>query len=332
MDLRQFQAVLAVAHHRNFTRAAESLLVAQPAVSAQVRKLEQELGVRLFERTTRHVELTDAGRLVVDRAAAILAAVEALGRDVGHIASPRRGLVRIGAGFSYNAGLPSLLARFVEEHPDIDITMKEAGSVEMFDMLRARDLEVAFATLSPGLNLKELRHHVYVEEPFVLMVPPGSGLARKPTVAFHDIADLPLVMHQPGSAIRRLIEHAFAAIGRTARVIVETSGPGHARHLVAEGIGAAMVPLSVASGPGPEIRFVKVHPTLMRVSVLAWREDIANTAGRKFIEYVLEQPSSSIVSTPRDVAVRRRTKTATVAMPADRHRATQPRRSRTPAA
>ena len=172
MDLKALRAVMAVAHHRNFTRAAEAMRVAQPALSAQVRQLEEELGIRLFERTTRRVEPTPAGALIASRAETILGEVEALRRDVAAIGGVRRGLVRVGARVAVNLGLPALLADFVRAHPEIDITIREAYSGAMLEMLRDRELDVAFVILSADLDFDGLRSEPYVEEPFVLIVPP----------------------------------------------------------------------------------------------------------------------------------------------------------------
>jgi DNA-binding transcriptional LysR family regulator len=295
MDIRGLQAVLAVAHHRNFTRAAAALGVAQPALSAQVRRLEEDLGLRLFDRTTRRVEPTPAGTLVVGRAEAILSAVEALSRDVATLGVARRGLVRIGARVAVNLGLPALLAEFVRAHPDIDITMREAYSSAMLDLLRARELDVAFAILNRELDMTGLQHEVYVEEPYLLIVPPGSELASSREVTFQQLADVPLVMHREGTAMRQMVDASFTAVGRTARVVVESNDTGSARELVAEGIGAAIVPQSVATSPGPQVACLRLAPNLQRVAAVVWRRGATDAPVARFIDYILSQPPGSIV-------------------------------------
>jgi DNA-binding transcriptional LysR family regulator len=298
MDLKALQAVVAVAHHRNFTRAAEAMRIAQPALSAQVRRLEDELGLRLFDRTTRRVEPTEAGALVAQRAEAILGDVEALRRDLAALGHARRGLVRIGARVAVNLGLPALLADFVRAHPEIDITIREAYSAAMLDMLRARELDVAFAILSAELNLDGLRYEPYVEEPFVLIVPPASDLATRREVTFQQIADLPLVMHREGSAMRRMVDAAFAAAGTTPNVIVESNETGSARQLVAEGIGAAIVPESVAESPGPSVACLRLVPSPVRAGALVWRRGVEDASVSSFVSYILAQPPNAVVRPP----------------------------------
>jgi DNA-binding transcriptional LysR family regulator len=295
MDLKALRAVMAVAHHRNFTRAAEAMRIAQPALSAQLRHLEDELGLRLFERTTRRVEPTPAGRLIATRAEAILGEVDALRRDVANLGLARRGLVRIGARVAVNLGLPALLADFLRAHPEIDVTIREAYSAAMLDMLRARDLDVGFAIMSPDLNLDGLRSEPYVEEPFVLIVPPASELASRRDVTIPEIADLPLVMHREGSAMRRMVDAAFAAAGTTPNVIVESNETGSARQLVAEGIGAAIVPESVARSPGPAVACLQLVPNMVRSGALVWRRGVEDPSVASFVAFILAQPPNAVV-------------------------------------
>jgi DNA-binding transcriptional LysR family regulator len=303
MDRDQLEAVVAVARHASFTRAAEALAIGQPSVSRHVRRLEHELGVQLFERTTKRVVTTQAGIVLVDRAQQFLSALESLSRDMKRFSVAPRGLVRLGAWLSMSPGLPAILAEFVEANPDVDITIKEVNSPEIVAMLRSNDLDVGIATLGPDFDLHDLSHRVCVEEPFVLIVPPKSPYADRRSATFQDIADIPLIMHKPGSAIRRLIEHSFAASGRTPRVIVETNEMGAARRLVAQGIGAAIVPQSVAEVTGPAVGSLRLVPKLMRISILVWRRDVTDPAVHGFVEHMSSRAVNSIIQPPDDEAL-----------------------------
>src|SRR6185295_17676558 len=130
MELRHLRYFVVIAEERSFTRAAERLWVAQPGLSTQIRRLESELGVQLFERHTRGVDLTDAGELFLERARTVLTAAEtarSTGRDLeeGLVGSVRLGIVT-GAGWP---GTPALLGRFGRERPAVELTVVEAWAV-----------------------------------------------------------------------------------------------------------------------------------------------------------------------------------------------------------
>ncbi len=285
MDLRHLSYVVALARHRSFTAAAASLHVAQPSLSAQVRGLERELGVQLFERTTRHVGVTPAGSAFVEQAQRILAEVAAMTVVMAEHAGGVRGTVRLGAWFSVNPPLPWLLAGFVQQCPQVKIEVREENSDVMLDMLRAGDLDVALMTLCAGLDFRGIERAVYLEEPFVLQVAPRSNLAGAGEVTLQQIADEPLIMQKPGSALRRLIEQSFSAIGRVPHVVVETSQTAAIRDLVSAGIGSAIVPQSLAGLPGLPVRIIRIAEPPVRVSMLTWRRDNRTSAIAAFVAY-----------------------------------------------
>ena len=213
MDLRQLSGAVAVARYSNFTRAAASLHIAQPALSAQIRNLEHEVGIPLFERTTRRVVVTPAGLAFIAHADRILAEVDAASREMAEYAGGVLGRVRIGAWYTVNPQLPALLAGFVKTHPNVEITIREENSDVMLDMVRAGELDVALPIMCKGLDLTDIDHLVYLEEPFLLAVAPNSPLASRASVAVEELFDTPMITLKPGSAIRYLIEQAFLAAG-----------------------------------------------------------------------------------------------------------------------
>lgn len=271
MELRQLECAVAVAHYRNFTRAAESLLIAQPALSAQVRRLEAELGVRLFERTTRRVSLTPAGVVFVARAERILAEATAASREMAEHAGAVRGRVRIGAWYTINPELPELVAGFAAEHPQVDITLREENSDVMLDMLRSGELDVALPVIREGLDFSGLDHFVYRREPFVLITALGSELAPRTEVSIEELAETPLIVFKLGSAVRLVVERAFATAGIPPRIAVETAETAGARAFVSAGLGVALIPRSVAERPGPPVATIPLTDAPVRTSALAWR-------------------------------------------------------------
>src|SRR4030088_3513159 len=148
MELRQLRYCLAVADHLHFTRAAEALHVAQPALSQQIRRLEAELGLELFARTSRSVALTEAGEQVVVRARRILAEADAIGEDVDALRGVLRGRVVVGSMQSLGPlDLSGLLADFHAQHPGVDVVLREDTTQRMVAMLAADELDLAVATI-----------------------------------------------------------------------------------------------------------------------------------------------------------------------------------------
>src|SRR5436305_14921045 len=135
MDLRQLRYFEAVARHRHFTRAADELRVAQSALSHQVRRLEQELGMELLRRTTRSVAPTEAGELVAARARAVLAETDALRGDIDELRGLVRGQVTVGAMlFGGELDIPAILASFTSTYPDVEIGLREGTARRMAGM------------------------------------------------------------------------------------------------------------------------------------------------------------------------------------------------------
>lgn len=272
MELRQLEYAVAVARYRNFTRAAQDRLIAQPALSAQIRKLELELGVRLFDRTTRRVALTPAGMAFVARAERILAETQATAREMAEHAGAVRDKIRIGGWYSVNPDLPAVLAGFVADHPHIDITIREESSDVMLDMLRNGELDLALLVVRDGLDFSGTERVIYRTEPFVLIASKGSPLAKRKEVEIRELGSTPLIVFKPGSAVRHVVEHAFAAAGVPLHVAVETTETSAARAFVSAGLGVALVPRSVAARAGPPVAILPVIPTPVRTSALVWRQ------------------------------------------------------------
>src|SRR6202035_4945389 len=145
MELRQLRYLLALAEERHFTRAAAREHIAQPALSQQIRRLEDEIGLPLVERTTRRVALTEAAELLVARARRILAEVESAHTELQRLRGLDTGHVTVGAMHTMGPVDVSLaLAIFHQRHPGVELTVREASSEELAEMLRVDELDLAF--------------------------------------------------------------------------------------------------------------------------------------------------------------------------------------------
>jgi DNA-binding transcriptional LysR family regulator len=274
MELRQLRYLVALAEERNFTRAAESEHVAQPALSQQIRRLEAEFGLALVERTTRRVSLTDAGELLVARARRILAELESAETELQALSGMYTGHVTIGAMHTMGpVDLSLALALFHERHPHVELTVREQSSEEMAEMLRVDELDLAFLSVTERIESRGLGLRQLVSEELVALLPRQHRLGKRRQVRMAELAEDSFISFREGSRLRELLVGAGRQAGFEPRVTLESNESERVRRLVARGLGVAVLPRSDAEGPGAEVCVASlVSPTLSRDITLAWRE------------------------------------------------------------
>jgi DNA-binding transcriptional LysR family regulator len=252
VELRQLEYFAAVARHRHFTRAADELYVTQSALSQQVRRLEEELGLALLLRTSRGVELTPAGADLLARAESILAEVERARTDMDEHAGVSRGLVRVAATTGDALWLPRALATFHAEHPGIRIGLRQGSTGEVVELVRkgAADLAVIGTLASDGPGLESV---VVAEEALCVACAVDDPLAGTGEVAFEDLRGRSLILAEPGSPLRREVARACADAGFSPVPLFEVSDPWTVRFLTAAGLGLSVVPSSWLDLPGPPV-------------------------------------------------------------------------------
>lgn len=287
MELRQLAYLVAVAEAGSFTRAAERLHVAQPGVSAQIRKLEAELGEALLDRSGGRVRPTAVGAAVLPYARAALDAVAGARGAVEELAGLVRGRVAIGvvtAGSGVD--LAELLAAFHRRHPGVEVTLTEGRSAQLAEALRAGELDVGLIAVAgeapPGLAV-----HVIDDQPLVAAVMPSHPLARRRSVPLAALADHPLIATARGTGMRTLLERACAAAGVRLRVALEAGDPNLLARLAARGLGVAILPRALAEAHGPALRAVPLDgPPLRGAIALAWRATAPlSPAARAFVAH-----------------------------------------------
>lgn len=276
VELRHLVYFVTVAEERNFTRAAQRLRVVQSGVSAAVRALERELGVRLFERSSQRVALTDAGAALLPAARATIDAAQAARDAVAEVRGGLRGTLRIGTLISVGfVDLPGLLGRFRAEHPAVDLRLRAApsGSAGLASALVDGELDVAFLSLA-GRGPAGLSVRILAAEPIVAVLPAGHPLAARPRLTLADLADEPFVDSPPGYGNRTEVDRGFAAAGLSRRVALEVADIATVRHYVREGLGVALIPrFSV-----PDEQGLRVLPVAAR---LRWTFGVATASARR---------------------------------------------------
>jgi LysR family transcriptional activator of glutamate synthase operon len=287
MELRQLRYLVALAEELNFTRAAANEHVAQPALSQQIRRLEDEVGLALVERTTRHVTLTAAGELLVVRARRVLAELEAAGTELEALRGIDTGHVTIGAMHTMGpVDLSLALALFHDRHPNVGLTVREQSSEEMAEMLRVDELDLAFLSVTERVEAHGLGLYQLVSEALVVLLPPDHPLSGRRKVRMGDLADEHFISFRAGARLRELLFAAGRRAGFEPRVTLESNESQRIRRLVARGLGVAILPRSDAEGPGADVAVAAlVEPALRRDITLAWREGRRHApAAAEFLE------------------------------------------------
>lgn len=271
-QLHQLEYFVAVADDRHFTRAAERLHVAQPSVSAQIRRLERTLGTPLFHRSPGAVTLTDAGELLLPLARRALADVATLVDEVTELEGLRRGRVAIGATPSLSTTLlPAVLARFHRRHPGVALAVTEQGSERLVAGLESGELDVALAILP--LHQPRLESVTLAIEELVVVTGADHPLAARRRIGIADLRDVPLVMFREGYDLRAMTRRVCHDAGFEPSVALEGGEMAGVLALVAAGLGAAIVP-SIVAASYPNVHRLRVRsPSLRREIGLVRRGD-----------------------------------------------------------
>ncbi len=251
MELRHLRYFLAVARHRNFTRAAEALGIRQPPLSQQVRDLERELGHALFRRLPRGVELTEGGKVLLEEAEALLARVE---RGVKRAAQAAHGTAgSLSVGFTSSAVThrfaPALIRAFLEAHPAVELEIHEGNAAAVTEGVAAGRLDVAFIRL-PVLEHTAVAYHTVAHDRLLVAMPAGHPLAAKARTRGVRLAELAgesfIFVRRPGAPgmYGELIEACHRA-GFAPKVVAEVDQMLTNITLVAAGVGVSVVPASM---------------------------------------------------------------------------------------
>lgn len=261
MELRQLVYFDAVACHGGFTHAANALHVAQPAISAQIRRLETELGVTLLTRTTRRVALTEAGTVLLEHARAALAELDSARADLSALALVLRGRIRLGAVEALDPfDLPAALATFHTRYPAIDLNLRSrAQGHELLADLDAGAIDLALAPTPTDLPERFHSRPLFSEE-LVLITAPDHPLARRPSISLGELRDESFIGFPPGSGLRGILEAATAPAGYTPHVPFESTSLTRIRELVSHRLGVALLARSVARAAGPPVNLHSLHP------------------------------------------------------------------------
>ncbi|KRF19952.1 LysR family transcriptional regulator [Nocardioides sp. Soil797] len=275
MDLRHLRYFVAVAEELNFSRAAARLHMAQPPLSQTIKQLEHELGFALLRRTTRRVELTEAGKVYLEDARAILAAVDPAGDNAGRVAAGRVGRLVVGCvGSATYSLLPQLARRMRSELPDVEFAFRgEMLSPEQVDALREGALDLGIMRRpqdTAGLALTTIR-----QERMWVAIPQDHPLAVHEEVRLTDLHDEELIVHAGAgrSVMSGLVQDMFDEAGLSATIAHEVAETSTLVTFVAGGLGIAVVPEPTATLAVPGVVYLPLVDVPDSELVAATRAD-----------------------------------------------------------
>lgn len=273
-ELRHMVYFREVARQLHFRRAAETLAIAQPALSRQIAQLEAVLGAKLFNRSRRRVELTAAGRMLAERVEPLLRALAGVPAELRALAQGRVGQVRVAfTGLAMATVLPGILREFHRRFPGIRVELNESPTAAQLAALQADELACGF--FHPDAPTPGLRTRLLLREKNGVLLPAGHPLAARPQLRLRDLAATPFVLfpraHNPGFYDRVLA--AFARAGIAPRIAEEVWPRANGIGLVRAGIGATFMCPSEAQPLPPEVAFRPLDgPAPESRLVVGWRQ------------------------------------------------------------
>ncbi|MBM3634615.1 MAG: LysR family transcriptional regulator [Actinobacteria bacterium] len=243
MDLRQLLTLRTVVDKGSFSHAAEELGISQPAVSFQIRALEDRIGQRLLDRSGRRVTLTDAGRVVDSHARRLLTLEDEMLRDVAGLCDHLSGPLVLGS--STGPGellLPHLLGGFKRENPEVEVSLLVQDTQTVCD--RVLEDEIELGVVGAARPHRGLVFEPFVRDELVVICPPGHPLAKRKRIKLADLAAQPIILQQRGSGVRAVLESAFRAAGirmRDLDITLELGLQQSVRVAVLDGLGITVI-------------------------------------------------------------------------------------------
>ncbi|CCH48257.1 LysR substrate-binding domain-containing protein [Pseudodesulfovibrio piezophilus] len=289
MEFRQLAYFIAVAEELHFGRAAEQCHIAQPPLSQQIKRLEEELGVILLKRTSRRVSLTPEGKEFLRRCKDIRDRIDEAVACVQDMALGLEGQLRVGfIGPASLSNLPKAIRTFREDNPQIRLDFSAKSTSEQLPMLRADRLDIAFVRLF-GHDTTGLDSMIFLREPYVLAIPEGDDFTHRTRVNIKDLEGKPLIFNQrlAQPALYRSLIGSFHKAGFMPNIVQEVNTEQSTVALVATGLGCALVPASSAEDKRFGVIFRPLDGDLPQWEITAlWKQKNHTKLLQKFLDVV----------------------------------------------
>src|SRR5208283_1939755 len=299
VEYRHLRYFVAVAEELSFTRAASVLHVAQSAVSAQIRLLEDSVGVMLLERNSRRVGLTGAGRAFLLGAKRIISDLDELTKQARRIGRAETGHLAIGfIGAQSHEWMPLVLKRFRQEHPEVEVTLTEMVPSAQLEALSSHRLDVGLAGPIDGKPPVGLKVECLVEEEPLVGVPSDHPLASRSFVRLAQLKDESFILtsRENAPSYRSWLARLCQRAGFSPKVVQEVDRARTGVQYVAAGFGVSIFGEHVCRQPAPGVRFLPLRPAGQRIRYgVAWRKEPSEPLVERFVVYTREQLHSHVL-------------------------------------
>jgi LysR family transcriptional regulator, hydrogen peroxide-inducible genes activator len=280
MNLRDLSYLVALAEHRHFGRAAEASFVSQPTLSTQIRKLEDELGVALVERTPRKVLLTETGREIARRARGVLSQVDEIKSIAQRTRDPESGTIRLGIFPTLGPYLlPHVIPHLRQRFPRLELLLREEKTEQILGMLREGTLDAGILALP--MHDESLHVEFLFEEPFVLAVPDNHPLAGRQCLKMEDLSDQNLLLLEDGHCLRDQALEVCHLAGAGEKTGFRATSLETLRQMVSANVGITLMPILAVKPPVAQsgnVRLIEFeNPAPSRRIAMVWRKSSAMT-------------------------------------------------------
>ena len=278
MNIRALQYFVKLADLRHFSKAADACFVSQPTLSTQIRKLEEELGVQLVERSPKNIMLTPVGGEIADRARLVLSDIDQIRAVARRSGNPAEGTIRLGL-FPTLAPylLPHVVPAVRERYPKLKLQLSEEKTEDVLTMLRQGELDAGILALP--INEDGLHKEILFEEPFVMAIPATHPLAARKSICLADLEGAELLLLEEGHCLREHALEVCALAGAHERVDFHANSMETLRQMVAAEVGATLMPLLAVKPPIAETGNIVIRPfdkpPPSRTIAMVWRSSSA---------------------------------------------------------
>lgn len=274
VTLKQLQVFRAVAAERNFRRAGEAVGLTQPAVSRAITELEAQINLRLFDRTTREVKLTQAGTVLAQRLPRWMDELENTLNEIHSWAHSRTGKVRIASSPTLSAALvPHCLSYCAQHEPGLQVILFDRVQQDVLNGILSGEVDFGMIVEPDSAHLRELHYEVLLTDPFVVVCPEDHPLANRENeggLNWRDMGELDLILLDQASGSRRLIDNLLARYNITGPVVQEVGHVTTGFEMVRAGLGVNIVPgLAIPEAGLPGLKVICPKPVKKRKILLA---------------------------------------------------------------
>lgn len=287
MELRHLKYFVAVAEELHFGRAAKRLHIAQPPLSRQIMDLEEELGIKLFDRSRRGVQLTDAGGYFLKEVQQVLAHVQRAAETAGRIYRGQAGRLTVGfVGSVIHTFLPAGLRLFRERFPDVELGLQELNTAEQIKSLHARRIDVGF--LYVGARDPQLAYQQLTQAPLIVALPTKHPLSGRASLHIRELAQEPFIANTRSS--EPVVRDAFISIchsaGFSPKITQEAGQVQTVLGLVASGLGVCLLPDFIKNIRRPGVHYVPLSGSPTVKLAIVWRSDNSSAVVKSFVKAI----------------------------------------------